>query len=143
MTTSPIRAQLADTKVITLEGAKAMVAAAEAEAASNQWAVAIAIVDAAGDLILFHKLDGTLPGSVDIAIGKARTSARLQRPTKALEDAIAEGRLAFAAVEGLTPLEGAVPVVVDGQYVGAVGVSGATSAQDAQVAEAGARALGG
>jgi glc operon protein GlcG len=135
-------AQLLDAKVIGLDAARSMMAAAEAEANRNGWPVAIAIVDASGELILFHKLDGTQSASIDIAIGKASTAARLRRPTKALEDAIASGRMALAAVDGILPLEGGVPVIVDGEVIGAVGVSGVTSQQDAQVAEAGIRALG-
>ena len=136
-------AQLLDAKVIGMDAARTMMAAAEAEAARNGWPVAIAIVDASGELVAFHKLDGTQSASIDIAIGKARTAARLRRPTKALEDAIASGRMALAAVDGITPLEGGVPITVDGQVIGAMGVSGVTSQQDAQVAEAGIRALGG
>ena len=136
-------AQLLDAKVIGMDAARTMMAAAEAEAARNGWPVAIAIVGASGELVAFHKLDGTQSASIDIAIGKARTAARLRRPTKALEDAIASGRMALAAVDGITPLEGGVPVTVDGQVIGAMGVSGVTSQQDAQVAEAGIRALGG
>jgi len=134
--------QLLDAKVVSLDAARAMMAAAESEALRNQWPVAIAIVDAAGELILFHKLDGTQAASIDIAIGKANTAARMRRPTKVLEDAIAGGRLALTAVDGLLPLEGGVPIIVDGQVIGAIGVSGVTSQQDAQVAEAGIRALG-
>lgn len=134
-------AQTADRKVITLDGAKAILAAAEAEAMKNKWTVAIAVVDESGNLIAFHKIDDTQMGSVDIAIGKARTAARMKRPTKALEDAIAGGRTVMLAVDGLTPLEGGVPVMLDGRVIGAVGVSGVTSQQDAQVAQAGAAAL--
>jgi glc operon protein GlcG len=140
---SDARAQLLDAKVISLDAARGMMTAAEAEASRNGWPVAIAIVDGAGELILFHKLDGTQSASIDIAIGKARTAARLRRPTKALEDAIGSGRMALAAVDGITPLEGGVPITVEGQVIGAIGVSGVTSQQDAQVAEAGVRALGG
>lgn len=136
------RAQVADRKIITLDGAKKIMAAAEAEARKNSWTVAIAVVDEAGNLIAFQKLDDTQVGSVDIAIGKARTAARMKRPTKALEDAVAGGRTVMLAVEGLVPLEGGVPVTVDGRIIGAVGVSGVTSQQDAQVAQAGAAALG-
>ena len=117
-------------------------AAAEAEATKNKWTVAIAIVDEAGDLIALHKIDDTQAGSIDIAIAKARTSARMKRPTKALEDAVAGGRNALLGVEGLMPLEGGVPITVGGRIVGAVGVSGVTSQQDAQVAMAGIAALG-
>jgi glc operon protein GlcG len=137
----PAAAQTADRKVITLDGAKAMLAAAEAEAAKNKWTVAIAVVDESGNLIAFHKIDDTQVGSIDIAIGKARTAARMKRPTKALEDAVAGGRTVMLAVEGITPLEGGVPVMLDGKVIGAVGVSGVTSQQDAQVAQAGAAAL--
>lgn len=138
---SAASAQLLDAKVIGMDAARTMMTAAEAEATRNGWPVAIAIVDAAGELILFHKLDGTQAASIDIAIGKASTAARLRRPTKALEDAIASGRMALAAVDGVLPLEGGVPIVVDGQVIGAIGVSGVTSQQDAQVAEAGVAAL--
>lgn len=139
---SPATAQVADRKIITLEGAKRIMAAAEAEARKNNWTVAIAVVDEAGNLITFERLDDTQVGSIDIAIAKARTAARLKRPTKALEDAIAGGRTAMLAAEGLMPLEGGVPVTLDGRIIGAVGVSGVTSQQDAQVASAGAAALG-
>ncbi len=138
---SSAHAQLTSAPVITLDAARGMMAAAEAEATRNAWPVAIAIVDVAGELILFQKLDGTQAASIDIAIGKASTAARLRRPTKALEDAIASGRMALAAVDGILPLEGGVPIVVDGEVIGAVGVSGVTSQQDAQVAEAGVAAL--
>lgn len=135
-------AQVADRKVITLEGAKRILAAAEAEARKNNWNVAMAVVDESGNLIAFAKLDDTQVGSIDIAIGKARTAARMKRPTKALEDAVAGGRTVMLAVEGIVPLEGGVPVTLDGRIIGAVGVSGVTSQQDAQVAAAGVAALG-
>jgi glc operon protein GlcG len=134
-------AQLADRKVITLDAAKKMMAAAEAEARKNNWPVAIAIVDEAGNLIAFQKVDDTQAASIDIAIGKARTAARFKRPSKALEEAVAGGRSVLLAIEGITPLEGGIPVTVDGKIIGAVGVSGVTSQQDAQVAQAGINAL--
>jgi glc operon protein GlcG len=134
-------AQTADRRVITLDGAKAILTAAEAEAMKNKWTVAIAVVDESGHLIAFHKVDETQVGSIDIAIGKARTAARMKRPTKALEDAVAGGRTVMLALDGVVPLEGGVPVMVDGRVIGAVGVSGVTSQQDAQVAAAGAAAL--
>ena len=127
---------LKSTKYITLEGAKKMMAAAEAEARKNNWNVAIAVVDAAGNLLMFQKLDETQPGSIPIAIGKARTAATFKRPTKALEEIIAGGRSVFLAVPDLTPLQGGLPVTVDGQVIGAVGVSGVLSSQDEQVAQA-------
>jgi glc operon protein GlcG len=138
---SPARTQLLESRAISLEAAKRMAAAAEAEARKNNWNVAVAVVDASGGLILFHRLDETQPASWDIAIQKARTAARFKRPTKALEDAVAGGRTAILALEGVLPLEGGIPVVVDGKVIGAVGVSGVTSQQDAQVAQAAVAAL--
>jgi glc operon protein GlcG len=134
-------AQFADRKALTLDGAWRIMAAAEAEAVKNKWTVAIAIVDEAGDLVAFHKLDDTQAASIDVAIGKARTAARMKRPTKALEDAVAGGRTVLLGVDGLTLLEGGVPITVGGRVIGAVGVSGVTSQQDAQVAQAGIAAL--
>ena len=137
-----VDAQLADRKALTLDGARRIMAAAEAEAMKNKWTVAIAIVDEGGELIAFHKIDDTQAASIDVAIGKARTAARMKRPTKALEDAVAGGRTVLLSVEGLVPLEGGVPITVEGRIIGAVGVSGVTSQQDAQVAQAGIAALG-
>lgn len=127
---------LGTAKYITLEAAKKMAEAGEAEARKNGWNVAIAIMDASGALILFHKLDETQPGSVAVAQGKARTAALFKRPTKAMEEAIAAGKQAFLAVEGIVPMQGGLPVIVEGKVIGAVGVSGVSSAQDEQVAEA-------
>jgi glc operon protein GlcG len=137
-----VNAPLLDAKVLTLEAAKLMMDASYAEAARNNWNVVIAIVDAGGELIMLHRRDGTQAASVEIARGKARTAVRFQRPTKLLEEAVAGGRLAFLAVEGMLPMEGGVPVVVGGRVIGAVGVSGVTPQQDAQVAQAGVNALG-
>jgi glc operon protein GlcG len=135
-------AQLADRKALTLEGAKRIMAAAEKEATANTWNVAIAIVDEAGELLLFQKMDDVQVASVDIAIGKARSAARFRRPTKALEDTVAKGRTVLMAVDGVLPLEGGVPIVVEGRVIGAVGVSGVASQDDARIAEAGIAALG-
>lgn len=135
-------AQLADRKALTLEGAKRIMTAAEKEATANKWNVAIAIVDEAGELLMFQKMDDVQVASVDIAIGKARSAARFRRPTKALEDTVAKGRTTLMAVEGVLPLEGGVPIIVGGQVIGAVGVSGVASQDDARVAEAGIAALG-
>lgn len=133
---------LGTAKVITLEAAKKMVAAGEAEAIKNGWNVAITVVDASGGLILFHKLDETQPGSIAVSQGKARTAALFKRSSKLLEEAIAAGKTAFLTVEGVIPMQGGLPVVVDGKVIGAVGVSGVTSAQDEQVAQAAIGALG-
>jgi glc operon protein GlcG len=137
------RVMLGTTKVITLEAAKKMVAAGEAEARKNGWNVAITVVDANGDLILFQKLDETQPGSIKVSQGKARTAALFKRPTKAMEEMIAGGKTAFLAIDGIVPIQGGVPVVADGKVIGAVGVSGVTSAQDEQVALAALAVLNG
>lgn len=122
--------------------AKMAMDAAEAEAKKNNWPVAIAIVDTTGSLSIFLKLENTQTGSVDVAIGKATTALEFRRPTKAFQDLIAGGGggLRILALRNATPLEGGVPIVVDGKIVGAIGVSGVTSEQDAQVAMAGAAA---
>ena len=127
---------------ITFDAAKKALAAAEAEAKKNNWPVAIAIVDSAGQLAAFSKMDNTQHGSVDIAIGKAVTANNLKRPTKALQDAVAQGgaNLRMLAIPGVMPLEGGVPIVVDGKIIGAIGASGVLSNQDAEVAMAGAAA---
>jgi uncharacterized protein GlcG (DUF336 family) len=132
---------LGTAKYITLEAAKKMAAAGEAEARKNGWNVAIAIVDASGGLILFHKLDETQPGSIAVAQGKARAAALFKRPTKAMEEAIAGGKQGFLTVEGIVPMQGGLPVIVEDKVIGAVGVSGVTSAQDEQVALAAVRGL--
>jgi uncharacterized protein GlcG (DUF336 family) len=132
---------LGTSKIITLEAAKKMAAAGEAEARKNGWNVAIAVVDVNGGLILFHKLDETQTGSIAVAQGKARAAALFKRSSKALEDAIAGGKLPFLTVEGIVPMQGGLPVVIEQKVIGAVGVSGVTSAQDEQVAQAAIAAL--
>ncbi len=132
-----VQAQTRLVPQLTLDGARRIVAGAEAEAARNGWVVSIAIVDAAGGLVLFQRADDAAPSSLDLSLGKARTAARFRRPTKALEETIAGGRSTLLALEGIVPLEGGIPIIVDGVVVGAVGVSGVTSAQDAQIAQAG------
>ena len=132
---------LGTARVITLEAAKKMVAAGEAEARKNGWNVAITVVDANGDLILFQKLDETQPGSIKVSQGKARTAALFKRPTKAMEEMIAGGKTAFLAVEGIVPIQGGLPIVAEGKVIGAIGVSGVTSAQDEQIATAAIAAL--
>lgn len=127
---------------ISLEAAKKAMAAAEAEAAKNNWPVAIAIVDTTGSLALLVKRDNTQTASVDIAIGKARTALDFRRPTKALQDTVAAGGagLRLLSVPGAYLLEGGVPIIIGDRIAGAIGVSGVTSDQDAQVAMAGAAA---
>lgn len=135
-------AQLADKKVLTLDGAKKVAAAAETEARKNNWNVVIAVVDDGGHLVYLQRIDGTQTGSIDVAIQKARTAQAFKRPTKVFEDAIAGGRNALIALHGALPLEGGLPIVVGGQLVGAIGVSGVKSTEDGQIAKAGADSLG-
>ena len=128
---------------MTLADVKKIAAAAEAEAIANNWPVSIAIVDDGGHLLWQQRLDGAAPLSSHIAPAKARTAALGQRETKVYEDIINNGRYSFLSaphIEGM--LEGGVPVMVDGQCVGAVGVSGVKSTEDAQIAKAGIAALG-
>ena len=128
---------------ITLESAKKAAAPAVAEATRNNWAMAVAIVDTAGNLVYFEKMDGTQTGSVAVAIEKARSAALFKRPTKAFQDTLAAGGegLRILKISGAVPVEGGVPLVVDGKIIGAVGVSGGTSQQDGQCAAAGAAGL--
>lgn len=128
---------------ITVEMAKKVAAPAVAEARKNQWNMAIAIVDTAGDLVYFERMDDTQVGSVGVALDKARSAARFKRPTKAFQDALAAGGegLRILALQGAVPVDGGVPLVSGGRIVGAIGVSGGTSAQDGQVAAAGVAAL--
>ena len=135
-------AQLADKKVLTLDGAKKVAAAAEAEAKKNNWNVVIAVVDDGGHLLYLQRIDGTQTGSIEVAIQKARTAQAFKRPTKVFEDAIAGGRNALIALHGALPLEGGLPIVVGGQLVGAIGVSGVKSTEDGQIAKAGVESLG-
>ena len=122
---------------------KAIAAAAEAEALKNNWAVSICIVDDGGHLLSFQRMDGAAPVSAHIAPGKAVTAALGRRESKAYEDMINGGRVSFLSAPGLEALlEGGVPIIKDGQCLGAVGVSGVKSNEDAQVAKAGIAAIG-
>jgi len=128
---------------ISVDNAKKAAAPAIAEAVKNKWTVAVAVVDPAGVLVYYEKMDNTQIGSADIAIDKARTAARFKRPTKALQDALAAGGdgLRILGLSGVTPVEGGFPLVMDGKIVGAIGLSGMSSAQDSQCAKAGADSL--
>ena len=128
---------------ITLEQARKVVAAAEAEARRNGWNVVIAVVDGAGHLVLLQRQDNTQVGSVEVAREKAWTSAAFRRPTKTFEDMLAGGGsgLRVLTLQGVVAAEGGLPIVVDGKLIGAIGVSGVTSQQDGQIAAAGAAAL--
>ena len=126
---------------VTLEQAKKIAVGAAAEAKKNNWCVVIAIVDTHGFLKYYEMMDDTQTASATVAIEKARTAAMFRRPTKMFEDAIGGGRNALLAMPVATPLEGGLPIVSNGKVIGAVGVSGLTSPQDAQVAQAGLDAL--
>jgi uncharacterized protein GlcG (DUF336 family) len=134
----PVLAQLAIPygAPIGSEIAKKFASGALAEARRNKWNMAVAIVDPAGDLVYFEKLDNTQAASSVIALDKARSAARFKRPTKALQDVLAAGGegLRLLRLEGAVPVEGGVPIVMDGKIVGAIGVSGGTSQQDSQCA---------
>ena len=127
--------------MLTLADVKLIATASESEALQNQWPVVIAIVDDGGHLLYLQRLDNTQFGSVTVAIEKARAAIAFRRPTKVLEENITEGRLHYLKLPGALPVEGGLPIIVDDQFVGAVGVSGVRSFQDAQIAQAGIAAL--
>jgi len=128
---------------ITLTQARAVMAAAEAEALAHDWPMVIAIVCSGGHLVMLHALDQAQHGSVPVAQGKAETAVNFRRPSKLFEDAVASGSLGWRllGVSNLLPLDGGLPLTVEGRVVGAIGVSGMQSTQDAQVAAAGVAAL--
>lgn len=136
-------AQTIEKKGLTLDGARKVIAAAVAEARSkNAPGGAIAVVDEGGSIVALERLDNTFAAGANISIGKARTAVLFKRPTKFFEDVINKGRTAMTALSDFTPLQGGIPIMVDGQIIGAVGVSGAASAQqDEELAIAGASAL--
>ena len=125
---------------ISLAQAKMALAGAEAEARKNNWNVVIAIVDTGGHLVALQRMDNTQFGSIEVARRKAFSAAAFRRPTKAFEDALAGGGagLRILSIDAASPLEGGLPIVVEGKLVGAIGVSGVTSQQDAQIGKAGA-----
>lgn len=129
---------------ISLAEAQTAAAHAETEAAANDWALVIAVVDSSGHLVVLHKMDHAQYGSIAVAQSKAATAVDFKRPSKVFEDALASGEalsLRLLATEGICPLEGGVPLLRDGKIIGAIGVSGAQSHQDEQVAIAGAAAI--
>jgi uncharacterized protein GlcG (DUF336 family) len=128
---------LATRKALTLEAARQIAAAAEAEAIKNKWNVVIAIVDEGGHLIYLQRMDETQVASADIAPMKARTAATFKRPSKVFEDRANTGGANVLGLPGVLPSEGGLPIMVDGKVIGAIGVSGVTSAQDGIVAKAG------
>jgi glc operon protein GlcG len=128
---------------VSLENAKKVAAPALAEAEKNHWNMAVAIVDTSGNLVYYEKMDNTQLGSANVAIDKARCAALFKRPTKAFQDTLAAGGdgLRVLTLKGVVAVEGGIPLVMDGKIVGAIGVSGAASSQDAQCAKAGADVL--
>ena len=135
-------AKLADRKVLTLDAAKEIMAAAEAEARKNNWSVSIAILDEGGRLVMLQRMDGSPPASVDVCQAKGRSAAIFKRPTKVFSEAVASGRVGMMTLPGAIPVEGGLPLMTGGQCVGGIGVSGVTSEQDGQIGAAGAAALG-
>ncbi len=128
---------------VNVETAKKAAAAALAETRKNNWAMAVAVVDPSGTLVYYEKMDDTQLGSAKISINKARSAALFKRPTKAFQDALAGGGagLRVLGLEGAVPVEGGVPLMMDGKIIGGIGLSGDTSEHDAQCAKAGADAL--
>jgi len=127
--------------ILTLQDAKRVAAAAEAEAQANSWRVVIAVVDDGGHLLYLQRSHDTQFGSVETAIMKANAAVAFQRPTKSSEDAVMSGRLIHLALPGVIPAEGGIPLLCDGTVIGAIGVSGVRSFQDGQIAQTGAAAL--
>jgi glc operon protein GlcG len=143
---APLEAQMLPNPygpAITLDNARKAAAPAVAEARKNGWMMAVAVVDPSGELVYFEKMDGTQNGSVKVAMAKARSAALFKRPTKAFQDTLAAGGdgLRILGLENAVPVEGGVPLMMDGKIVGAIGLSGGTSQQDGQCAQAGAAAL--
>jgi glc operon protein GlcG len=124
---------------ITLEQAKKVMVGAEAEAKKNNWNVVMVVLDSGGNLVMLQRMDGAQFGSIEVARDKAYSAVAFRRPTKAFDDALAQGgaNLRILRLSGASPLEGGIPIIQDGKLIGAVGVSGVTSAQDAQIGRAG------
>src|ERR1044072_7450645 len=140
-----VSAQTVDKKTLTIDGAQKVSAAAVSYAKKNNApGGVIAVVDDGGNLMALERLDGTFAAGANISIGKARTAVLFKKPTKVFEDVIKNGRTSMVALNDFTPLQGGIPIVVDGEVVGGVGVSGAATAQqDEELAIAGAAAIGG
>jgi uncharacterized protein GlcG (DUF336 family) len=130
-------AQLAQKRSLTLEAAKKIAAAAEAEAAKNKWTMVITVLDDGGNIVYLERMDETQIGSINVAVDKAKSAVNFKRPTKTFEDQVAGGRNVILKLPGALPVEGGIPLMIDGKLVGAIGVSGGTSAQDGQVAAVG------
>ena len=136
-----LAADLPTKKILPLEVAKQIAAAAEKHARENKWNVCIAIVDDGGHLIYFQRMDGTQTGSVVVSQRKAQTAIDFKRPSKVFEEGVTGGRTVLVALPGAVPLEGGLPLSVDGEMIGAIGVRGVTAQQDGMIAQAGVDAL--
>jgi uncharacterized protein GlcG (DUF336 family) len=127
--------------MLTLDDAKKIATASEAEANRNGWPVVIAIVDEGGHLLHLSRLDNTQYGSIEVAIQKARAAIAFRRPTKVWEEHVASGHVRYLGLPGTLPIEGGLPITMNDQFIGAIGVSGVRSHQDAQIAQAGLNVL--
>jgi glc operon protein GlcG len=132
----PSNAQLTTKKALTLEAAKKIAVLAESEAAKNKWTMVIVIVDDGGNVMYLERMDNTQIGSIEVATQKAKTAISFKRPTKTFEERALAGRNVLLALPGVVPIEGGLPIVIDGQYLGAIGISGGASDQDGIVAKA-------
>ncbi|MGD0037519.1 MAG: heme-binding protein [Bacteroidota bacterium] len=132
----PSTAQLTTKKALTLEAAKKLAALAESEAMKNKWTMVIVIVDDGGNVMYLERMDNTQIGSIEVATQKAKTAISFKRPTKTFEERALAGRNVLLALPGAIPIEGGLPIVIDGQYLGGIGVSGGSSDQDGIVAKA-------
>jgi len=138
-----LQAELPVKHVLTLDLAKKIAQRAETEANSRGATVVIAVVDDGGHLILLERLDNTQVASVEVAIGKARTASIFRRPSRIFEEQVKNGRVAAISLPGATPLQGGIPIIVDGEVIGAIGVSGNTPTEDEEIAIAGASSVTG
>jgi glc operon protein GlcG len=139
--TLPVNAQVTTKKAITLELAKKIAAAAEAEALKNKLTMVITIIDDGGNLVYLEKMDNTQLGSIEVALEKAHTALFFKRPSKVYEDMVTNGRNTIIGIRNIIPIEGGLPLVVDEQIIGAIGVSGGTPQQDGSIAKAGIEVL--
>ena len=136
-------AQLVEKKTLSLAAAKKLAAGAEAEAAKNNWTMVISVLDDGGNLIYLERMDGTQLGSIEVSQGKAQTALQFKRPSKAFQDLIDKDQAHLITLGHITGVQGGLPVMAEGKIVGSIGVSGGSSAQDEQCAQAGINALGG
>jgi glc operon protein GlcG len=135
-------AQFVEKKTLSLAAAKKMAAAAEAEAAKNNWTMVISVLDDGGNLLYLERMDGTQLGSIEVSQGKARTALQFKRPSKAFQDLIDKDQAHLITLGHVTAVQGGLPIMAEGKVIGSIGVSGGASPQDEQCAQAGLNALG-